>query len=183
MQKKYKPKWYHWIPFILAWVLLLPFALLAVPYMWYVSRPIQRAIDEQPQYWQNWKQIKLKSRRSTMQVLSMLLGECSHRGELDCQFRSEEDIVRLEKFLSRKRPHTSKPRSIDDVIFFEYRRRWGGGGHKLRNSVFPVWVPMPAYAKAWLPSRAFFMIKSCVYWIYKIYFGLWSDFFFVFVEL
>jgi len=117
MQKKYKPKWYHWIPFILAWVLLLPFALLAVPYMWYVSRPIQRAIDEQPQYWQNWKQIKLKSRRSTMQVLSMLLGECSHRGELDCQFRSEEDIVRLEKFLSRKRPCTSKPRSIDDVIF------------------------------------------------------------------
>ena len=117
MQKKYKPKWYHWIPFILAWVLLLPFALLAVPYMWYVSTPIQRAIDEQPQYWQNWKQIKLKSRRSTMQVLSMLLGECSHRGELDCQFRSEEDVLRLEKFLSRKRPCTSKPRSIDDVIF------------------------------------------------------------------
>jgi hypothetical protein len=34
---------------------------------------------------------------------------------------------------------------------------------------------MPAYAKAWLPSRAFFMIKSCVYWIYKIYFDLWSS--------
>ena len=74
MKKRYKPKWYHWILFILAWVLLLPFALLAVPYMWYVSRPMQRAIDEQAQYWQNWKQIKLKSRRSTMQVLSMLLG-------------------------------------------------------------------------------------------------------------
>jgi hypothetical protein len=145
MKKRYKPKWYHWILFIVAWVVILPFALLVIPYMWYVEKPLQRAIDEQPQYWQNWKEIKLKSHRSTQQVLSLLLSECSHRGELDCQFRSEEDLHRLEKFLSRKRPYTNKPRMLDDVIFFEYRRRWGGGGRKSWSSAFPTWFPVPAY--------------------------------------
>jgi len=148
MKRRYKPKWYHWIPFILAWMVLLPFALLALPYIWYVEKSIQRAIDELPQYWQHWKEIKLKSHRSTRQVLSLLLSDCLSRAVLDCQFRSEEDILRLEKFLSRKRPYTNKPRFLDDVIFFEYRRRWGGGGTKSRSSAFPKWFPSHAYIKA-----------------------------------
>jgi hypothetical protein len=138
-----KPKWWQLVLYYCVWAILLtilvPVMVIYVPYHFYVVRPIIYAVLMQPLYWLNWQEVKRKSNRKTSQVLSTLHMYSGPDILFECQLRSEEDVLRLERLLKRKRPKKPYPLSRHQAIFFVYRRKGGGGGRSVNK---PGWFEM-----------------------------------------
>lgn len=134
---------------IVVYAILTPLIIVpAVAYIWWVILPIMRAIELQPQYWLTWSEIKRLSGQPTIPVLYTLAKLSGPDGQFDCQFRSQVELIRLEKFLHRQRPVTKVPAHPDEVVFYTFRLKWGGPPKRNRWSLALPRILVPQLARA-----------------------------------
>jgi hypothetical protein len=107
--------------------------------------PIVHAMALQPLYWLTAFEVKRISGVTTSDLLGALL-DLHRYGAVECRFREQESLRRLERILKRVAPARAYPVVPEEVIFFEFRlKEWGG--RKSREK--PSWrVFLPHHATA-----------------------------------
>jgi hypothetical protein len=110
-----------WLPVVVL-ILIFAFIYMVVRYL-----PIVKAMANKPSQHFTWKEVKLLTGASTADVLSTLSG-FTNSGGLLARLRNKETLERLVRHYKMPIPKPGKLITEGNVIFYEFRYLYDGGG-------------------------------------------------------